>query len=141
MGSINQGRFTANIDGDFVVFIIGAKPNPLRLIRSLRDLGGNRGMKHMLDYLSDQPEKGLLGYEMNFPTIVQYWRSFEQLEAFAKDEDDPSPGRILRSWILVGQERGRAVGDDDEFIGALGFNHGAFLFWRMAGARHLLFLQ
>ena len=90
MGSINQGRFTANIDGDFVVFIIGAKPNPLRLIRSLRDLGGNKGMKHMLDYLSDQPEKGLLGYEqLGIGSWVQYWRSFDHLEAFAKDTEDP----------------------------------------------------
>ena len=90
MGSINQGRFTANIDGDFVVFIIGAKPNPLRLIRSLRDLGGNKGMKHMLDYLTDQPEKGLLGYEqLGIGSWVQYWRSFDHLEAFAKDTEDP----------------------------------------------------
>jgi hypothetical protein len=34
-------------------------------------------------------EKGLLAYEMGIPTIVQYWRSFEQLEAFARDKDDP----------------------------------------------------
>ena len=46
-------------------------------------------MKHMLDYLVEHPEKGLLGYQMGFPAIVQYWRSFEQLEAFAKNTDDP----------------------------------------------------
>ena len=90
MGSINQGRFTADIDGEFVVFIIGAKPNPLRLVRGLRDLGGNKGMKHMLDYLTDQPEKGLLGYEqLGIASWVQYWRSFDHLEAFAKDTEDP----------------------------------------------------
>ncbi len=63
MGSTNIGRVTAEIDGDFVVFIIGARLNPLRPIRSLRDLGGNKGMKHMLDYLVANPDKGLLGYE------------------------------------------------------------------------------
>ena len=95
MGSINQGRFTADIDGDFVVFVIGAKPNPLRLIRGLRDLGGNKGMKHMLDYLSNQPEKGLLGYEqLGIASWVQDWRSFDHLEAFAKDTDDP----LLEVW-------------------------------------------
>jgi hypothetical protein len=26
---------------------------------------------------------------MGLPTIVQYWRSFEHLEAFAKDKEDP----------------------------------------------------
>lgn len=90
MGSINKGRFTAEIEGDFVVFIIGAKSNPLRLIRGLRDLGGNKGMKHMLDYLMDRPEKGLLGYtQLGTGAWVQYWRSFEHLEAFAKDTEDP----------------------------------------------------
>jgi hypothetical protein len=90
MASINRGRFTAEIDGDFVVFIIGARPNPLRLIRGLRDLGGRRGMKYMLDYLSEDPEKGLLGYEqLGIGGWVQYWRSFDHLEAFAKDTDDP----------------------------------------------------
>jgi hypothetical protein len=35
-----------------------------------------------------EPEKGLLGFRMGFPTIVQYWRSFEHLEAFARDPAD-----------------------------------------------------
>jgi Domain of unknown function (DUF4188) len=87
---INRGRVTAEIEGDFVVFLIGARPNPLRMIRSLRDLGGKRGMKHMLDYLSKQPEAGLLGYQqVGIGTWVQYWRSFDHLEAFAKNQDDP----------------------------------------------------
>ena len=71
----SPGRFTAEIEGDFVVFIIGARPNPLRLIRGLRDLGGNKGIKHMLDYLSNISEKGLLGYEqLGIGSWVQYWR-------------------------------------------------------------------
>ena len=90
MRSINAGRFTADIEGDFVVFIIGARPDPRRLIRGLRDLGGNKGMKHMLDYLCEHPDKGLLGYEqLGIGSWVQYWRSFDQLEAFAKDTEDP----------------------------------------------------
>ena len=39
--AIRQGRWTAEIEGDFVVFIIGARPNKWRLVRSVRDLGGN----------------------------------------------------------------------------------------------------
>ena len=27
MGKVNQGRWTAEIEGDFVVFLIGARPN------------------------------------------------------------------------------------------------------------------
>jgi hypothetical protein len=79
MGEVAGRRITAEIDGDFVVFLIGARFNDkLRFARSFLDLGGRRGMKHMLDYLVDHPEKGLLAYEMGIPTIVQYWRSFER---------------------------------------------------------------
>ena len=84
MAELAGRRMTAEIEGDFVVFLIGARFSKLQLARSFADLGGRRGMKHMLDYLVARPEKGLLAYEMGLPTIVQYWRSFEQLEAFAK---------------------------------------------------------
>ena len=60
-------------------------------------------MKHMLDYLVARLEKGLLAYEMDIPTIVQYWRSFEQLEAFAKDQDDPHLDAWRNYWRRVGR--------------------------------------
>ncbi len=104
MGKVNVGRWTAEIEGDFVVFLIGARPNsPLHLLRSFGDLGGRKGMKHMLDWLMERPEKGLLGYEMGFPTIVQYWRSFDQLEAFARDADDPHLEPWRNYWRRVGK--------------------------------------
>lgn len=97
-------RMTVEIDGDFVVFLIGARFNHKRqLVRSLLDLGGRRGMKHMLDYLVARPEKGLLAYEMGIPTIVQYWRSFEHLEAFARDQDDPHLEVWRQYWRRVGK--------------------------------------
>src|SRR6478609_6836081 len=74
------GRHTAELDGDFVVFLIGARFDLRHPIRTFQDLGGRRGMSHMLKYLTEHPEKGLLGYEMGLPTIVQYWRSYEHLE-------------------------------------------------------------
>jgi hypothetical protein len=45
-------------------------------------------MPAMLEELMAHPERGLLGYRMGFPTIVRYWRSFEALEAFARDPGD-----------------------------------------------------
>jgi fumigallin biosynthesis monooxygenase-like protein len=104
MADLAGRRMRAEIDGDFVVFLIGARLNNKRqLVRSLVDLGGRRGMKHMLDYLVAHPEKGLLAYEMGIPTIVQYWRSFEQLEAFASDKNDPHADVWRQYWRRVGR--------------------------------------
>jgi hypothetical protein len=60
-------------------------------------------MNHMLKYLTEHPEKGLLGYENGFPTIVQYLRSFEHLEAFARDQDDPHLEASRNYWSRVGK--------------------------------------
>ena len=103
MAQIAGRRMTAEVDGDFVVFLIGARTTKLRLLRSVIDLGGRRGMKHMLDYLVAHPEKGLLGYQMGLPVIVQYWRSFEHLEAFAKDATDPHLAAWRNYWRRVGK--------------------------------------
>ena len=105
MADIKQGRWTAEIDGDFVVFIIGARINSWRhALSAIRDLGGRRGMNHMLQYLTEHPEKGLLGYETMGFVNVQYWRSFEHLEAFAKDRDDPHLDAWRKYWKRVGSE-------------------------------------
>ena len=104
MAKLAGRRMAAEIDGDFVVFLIGARPNSkLRLLQAFLDLGGRRGMKHMLDHLVAHPEKGLLGYEMGLPTIVQYWRSFDHLEAFAKNTDDPHLDVWRNYWRRVGK--------------------------------------
>jgi hypothetical protein len=105
MAEIKQGRWTATIEGDFVVFLIGARLSARHPVRSFRDLGGNRGMRHMLDYLMEHPEKGLLGYQSNLPslTTVQYWRSFEHLEKFAANEDDPHLAPWRAYWKRVGR--------------------------------------
>lgn len=90
MADIKQGRWTAEIEGDFVVFLIGARINSKwQAFKSFADLGGRRGMNHMLKYLMEHPEKGMLGYQSFGIVNVQYWRSFEDLERFAKDKDDP----------------------------------------------------
>ncbi len=105
MAEVRQGRWTANIDGDFVVFIIGARVNSkLQTLKVLSDLGGRRGLNHMLTYLMQHPEKGLLGYEQAGLTTIQYWRSFDHLEAFAKDKDDPHLEVWRNYWKRVGKD-------------------------------------
>jgi hypothetical protein len=116
MAEIRRGRYSAEIDGDFVVLLIGPRFNkPWLFAKSLADLGGRRrGMRAMLDELVARPEKGLLGYRMGFPTIVQYWRSFEHLEAFARD-----PGDLHRpTWLEYFRRDGE---------GRTGFWHETFL--------------
>ncbi|MEA3216087.1 MAG: hypothetical protein QOJ19_2243 [Acidimicrobiia bacterium] len=103
MADVRQGRWTAEIEGDFVVFLIGARFDKLHPVRTLRDLGGRKGMQHMLNYLIEQPEKGLLAYQMGLPVIVQYWRSFEHLEAFATNKDDPHLEVWRNYWRRVGR--------------------------------------
>ena len=104
MAEIAGRRMRAEIDGDFVVFLIGARFNSKRqLARSFLDVGGRRGMAHMLQYLMAHPEKGLLGFQqLGLVNIVQYWRSFEHLEAFARDEDDPHLAVWRTYWKRVG---------------------------------------
>ncbi len=63
----------------------------------------------MLRYLQRHPEKGPLGYRQALlptPVIVQYWRSFADLERFARDQDDPH----LEPWRRFNKRVG-APGD------------------------------
>jgi hypothetical protein len=102
MGKVKQGTWTARLEGDFVIFIIGTRLDPLHPIRWWNDVGGMRGMQHMLKYLSEHPEKGMLGYHFFGLTNVQYWRSFEHLERFAADKDDPHAPAMRQYWKRVG---------------------------------------
>lgn len=86
MASIINQRMTAEIEGDFVVFLIGMRINRLWKIHQWLPVA--KAMPAMLNELSQRPESGFLGFQLLGgipPVIVQYWRSFEQLEAYAKD--------------------------------------------------------
>jgi hypothetical protein len=83
--TINQ-RMTVNMTGDFVVFIIGMRIN--RFWKFHKWVPVALSMPRMLKELSRKSESGLLGFQVLFgipPVIIQYWRSFEKLEAYAKD--------------------------------------------------------
>lgn len=87
MAAIFHGRHTAETDEPFVVFLIGMRFNrPLALRRWLPVV---RAMPAMLRELARDPESGLLHYQtmLYWPGLaaVQYWRSFEHLERFARD--------------------------------------------------------
>jgi hypothetical protein len=107
--SWSQGRLTAEIEGDFVVLLIGMRANRLRNIRRTWRLFG--AMARMIRELKANPAAGYMGGEswIGNPTImVQYWRSFEHLERYAQDRDhEHRPAwseynRILRAGAEVG---------------------------------------
>ena len=85
--TINQ-RMTVKMEGDFVVFILGMRIN--RWWKIHKWLPVVIAMPKMLKELSAKPESGFLGFQMSGgipPMIVQYWKSFEHLEAYAKDRN------------------------------------------------------
>jgi hypothetical protein len=90
MAQIIDKRVTAEIEGEFVVFLIGMRIN--RLWKVWKWLPVFTAMPRMLRELEGRPESGFLGANQYFgslrrPMLVQYWRSFEQLEAYARDRD------------------------------------------------------
>lgn len=82
MAKIFPQKMTAEMDGEFVVFIIGMRINkPWKVHKWLPVF---LAMPRMLKELRGRPDSGLLGYWYPGPlTVIQYWRSFEHLEAFA----------------------------------------------------------
>jgi Domain of unknown function (DUF4188) len=90
MAPVIDRRMTAEIEGDFVVFLIGMRINRFR--RVSKWLPVFFAMPRMLRELKRTPEAGLLGASLYVgsprrPMVVQYWRSFEHLEAYARSRD------------------------------------------------------
>ena len=105
MAAVFRGRFTAEIDGPFVVFIIGMRINRWWALHKWLPVAF--AMPRMLKQLEEERERGLLHAApfLYWPgaAVVQYWRSFEQLEAFAKDADDPHLEVWRDFWRRVGK--------------------------------------
>lgn len=83
-------RMTGTVDGEFAVFLIGMRLNkPWKIHRWVPAFVA---MPRMLAELSRRPELGLLGYRLTIgadgPTVIQYWRSSDQLIAYARSTDD-----------------------------------------------------
>ncbi len=117
MTQVLDGRFTAEVEEPFVVFLIGLRINrPLQVGKWLPTA---YAMGPMLKELYGNPERGFLGAETFFYwpgiALVQYWRSFEDLERFAKDRDAPH----LPAW----RRFNRSIGGD----GSVGIWHETYL--------------
>ena len=113
MAQIFSGRFTADRDEPFVVFLIGMRINrPLALHKWLPTA---LAMGPMLRSLYRNPASGFLGGEGIFYAggvgLIQYWRSTDDLERFARAPSEPH----LKAW----KRFNRAVGKD----GSVGIWH------------------
>ena len=108
---------TADIDGTVVVFLIGIRINAFWKVHKWLPVFG--AMPRMLRELSTLDESGLLGHRTrwggrNFE-VIQYWRSFEQLHAYARNQD----AEHLPAWA----DFNRRVGQD----GSVGIWHETYL--------------
>ena len=100
-----QGRHTAQIEGSFVVFLIGMRINKVLKVRQW--LPAFMAMNGMLRSLYGDPQLGFLGASYGLmgrgPLLVQYWRSFAHLDGFAKNPKEPH----LTAWKKFNREAGR----------------------------------
>ena len=117
MSKVIPGRFTADIEGPFVVFLIGMRVNKFFAFRKW--IATAMAMGPMIRTLYEHPEKGFLGAQTfvywRGVATVQYWRSFEDLERFARDKNDPHLG----AW----RRFNKSIGSD----GSVGIWHESFL--------------
>ena len=113
MSTLHPGRFMAELDNDFVVFLIGMRIN--RLLAIHKWLPVARAMSPMIAELSANPELGFLSAE-NFTNgrttlMLSYWKSFEHLERYARGKTH----QHLPAW----KNFNRAVGEN----GSVGIWH------------------
>ncbi len=89
MANIIKQRMAAEMDGGFVLFLIGMRINKPWKIWQWWPVA--TAMPRMIIELYKKPELGMLHAQtlFAFPNIMvtQYWRSFEALEAYAKAPD------------------------------------------------------
>ena len=105
MAGVIPARMTADMDGDFVVFLIGMRVNkPWKVHKWLPVF---LAMPRMLKELDGHPESGFLGSIQSLNVIVQYWRSFDALEAYARAGDKEH----WPAWVAFNQRIGESRGD------------------------------
>jgi hypothetical protein len=105
MASIHAQRMAAEIEGEFVVFLIGIRINKPWKIHKWWPVF--MAMPRMLKELAADPDSGFLGAQQSLTVIVQYWRSFEHLEAYARAQDKAH----WPAWVDFNRRVGRSRGD------------------------------
>jgi hypothetical protein len=115
--AVRAGRWMARREEPFAVFVFGMRLNRLRGLP--RFAWGLRVLRRVLRDLDAHPERGFLAgrvYRAGRTLVaVQYWESFDALDAWARDHSLPHRG----PWQRYLRE---ALGDD-----AMGLWHETYL--------------
>lgn len=116
MSKVISGRYTAQIDGSFVVFIIGMRINRLWAVHKW--LPAFKAMNPMIQELYRNRDLGFLDTSFHLSwrgvTLIQYWKSFEQLEHYAR-----KGAHHLAAWKDFNQKVGTS--------GVVGIYHETYL--------------
>lgn len=103
--TVIKDRMCAEVDGEAVVFLIGMRFNkPWKIHKWLPVFFA---MPKMLRELEQKPELGLLSYHTWFGRtviVLQYWRSIEDLNAYAKSRDSAH----LPAWAAFNRAIGKS---------------------------------
>jgi hypothetical protein len=105
MAQVFSQRMMAEIDGDFVVFLIGMRVNKPWKIHKWLPVA--LAMGPMVKELEADPSSGFLGSQNFLGAMVQYWRSFEDLERYARGRG----GRHWPAWQAFNRRSGQSRGD------------------------------
>jgi hypothetical protein len=102
---IINDRVCAQVEGEVVVFLIGMRFNkPWKIHKWLPVL---LAMPRMLRELGQKPELGFLGHHLwlgRTTMVLQYWRSLDQLYAYAKNRD----AAHLPAWAAFNRAIGKS---------------------------------
>lgn len=101
-------RLAARLEGDFVVFLIGARINKPWKIHKWLPVA--LAMPRMIKELEALPsaETGFLGHQpWGLTMMVQYWRSFEHLERYARNPDK----KHYPAWVDFYRRSGKSQRD------------------------------
>ena len=104
MAKVFAGRYSATLEGQFVVFLIGMRVNRLWALHKWVPVAW--AMPPMIRELRANRESGFLHAEFVVTwrgvTTIQYWRSFEHLHAYAHARD----AKHLPAWAAFNRNVG-----------------------------------
>ena len=101
MGKLNESRMIADLEGEFLVFVIELQIHKLWRFRQWYP--AVKGMNRMLFELIEKKEFGLLHFEYRFSFrkqfFLMYWRSYEHMHDWALNKN----ASHIPGWQMLNQ--------------------------------------